>query len=959
MRKTIIEIITHKIIHINYIFKMKKLAIKVLMAVAAIAGFGSVASAQMALPVDPEVRIGKLPNGITYYIRHNETPKGQADFYIAQKVGSALEEDNQRGLAHFLEHMCFNGTKNFPGNSLIDWLETVGVKFGANLNAYTSIDETVYNISNVPVAREAVQDSCLLILHDWADDLLLDTDEINKERGVIHEEWRRSNVGQMRILENILPTVYPGSRYGHRLPIGTMEVVDNFEPKALRDYYEAWYRPDQQGIIVVGDIDVDRIENKIKEIFSPIEMPANAPERVYFPVEDNKGTIYAIGRDKEQTKGIAQLMFKNDAFPDSLKGNASYLIFNYVTNMISSMLNSRLGDLAMDPSTPFGGGGVSYGNFFLSKTKDALSLSAQAKDEDIRPSFAAAYRELLRAARGGFTVSEYDRARSEYLSRLEKAYNNRNKRQSEAYVNEYVRNFIDNEPIPGIEVEKQIMDMIANQIPVQVINQTIKEMVTPDNRVFMAILPDNGTFHYPTEAEIAETLAAVDAEEIAPYAEEVKSEPLIPNLPKPGKIKSEKKLAQWDATEYTLSNGVKVIVKPTKFKDDEILMGAIALGGTAQLSDDLANELLFSEYAMGVRSLGSYTSKDLDKYLSGKQVGVSLSLDDYTREISGVTTVKDLPTMMELLYASFTSFGIDAAEYEALQKRISGAIANQEKDPQFIFSRDLLNALYKTPRRAMISSEGVNAARREEIVKINRDLVANAADYTFVFVGNIDMATFKPLMEQYIATLPANAKKAVKAIKYNPSIAMKTGRGTDATTTKMETPQTYVAIIATAQLPYTAKNQKIASIAAQILSKRLIKTVREDMGATYSISAAGSMGRVGDGNYNATIQTSFPMKPEMKQQVLDFIASEFKAMESNVTADELAKVIEYMVKNANEERELNNPWVDAITGSLINGVDTFNGAVEVLNSITVEDVQNYMKAFNAGNYRIVTLDAAE
>ncbi|WP_369809131.1 M16 family metallopeptidase, partial [uncultured Duncaniella sp.] len=332
---------------------MKKFKIKALMVLSGLFMLGMSAQAQMPLPVDPEVRIGHLPNGMTYYIRHNETPKGQADFYIAQKVGSALEEDNQRGLAHFLEHMCFNGTENFPGNSLISWLESVGVKFGYNLNAYTSIDETVYNISNVPTDRESVQDSCLLILHDWADALLLDTEEINKERGVIHEEWRRTTVGQQRIIENLLPKIYPGSKYGYRLPIGTMEVVDNFDPQTLRDYYETWYRPDQQGIIVVGDIDVDRIENKIKELFSPIRMPDNAKERVYLDVPDTSGTIYAIGKDKEQTVQIAEMMFKTDAFPDSLKGDISYLAVNYLTSMMTAMLNNRLSDMMSDPSTPF------------------------------------------------------------------------------------------------------------------------------------------------------------------------------------------------------------------------------------------------------------------------------------------------------------------------------------------------------------------------------------------------------------------------------------------------------------------------------------------------------------------------------------------------------------------------------------------------------------------------------
>uniref|UniRef100_UPI002659F7FD M16 family metallopeptidase n=1 Tax=uncultured Muribaculum sp. TaxID=1918613 RepID=UPI002659F7FD len=280
------------------------------------------------IPVDDQVRIGKLDNGLTYYIRHNEYPKGQADFYIAQKVGSILEEDNQRGLAHFLEHMCFNGTKNFPGNEIVSWLESVGVKFGQNLNARTDVDETIYNISKVPTARESVQDSCLLILHDWADGLLLEDAEIDKERGVIHEEWRQSNVGQMRILERVLPDLYPTTKYGHRLPIGTMEVVDNFPPKALRDYYEAWYRPDQQAVIVVGDIDVDRIENKIKEMFSSIEMPADAKPRTYEPVPDHKGTLYGIGSDPEQESLMGEIMFLSDPLPKEQKNS----MMGYINN---------------------------------------------------------------------------------------------------------------------------------------------------------------------------------------------------------------------------------------------------------------------------------------------------------------------------------------------------------------------------------------------------------------------------------------------------------------------------------------------------------------------------------------------------------------------------------------------------------------------------------------------------
>ena len=541
--------------------------------------FAFSAAAQMTepLPVDKEVRQGTLPNGLTYYIRHNETPKGQADFYIAQKVGSILENDDQRGLAHFLEHMCFNGTENFPGNKVIEWLETVGVKFGQNLNAYTSIDETVYNISNVPTDRESVQDSCLLILHDWADGLLLDPKEIDKERGVIHQEWRSRNVGQQRILEKLLPTMYPDSKYGYRMPIGTMEVVDNFPPQVLRDYYEAWYRPDQQGIIVVGDIDVDRIENKIKEIFSPIKMPENAKAREYEEVPDTEGTIYAIGSDPEQQYSLFNIFFKNEVMPREQRNTMVYIITDYITDVIAHMLNARYQEMMTNPEVPFAAAFADYDDYLIATTEDALSIGGVAKEGELVPAFKSVYRELLRAVRGGFTASEYDRARSEFLSQLEKEYNNRDKRESEKYSREIVRHFIDNVPMAGLEYDYNLLNGVANQIPVEAINQTLKQMVTDDNRVVLVMLPEKEGVAIPTEAELAQAMQEVNGEEIEAFVDEVKAEPLIPQLPVPGKIVSEEPIEKWGATKLTLSNGAVVIVKTTDFKADEILFDAQAL----------------------------------------------------------------------------------------------------------------------------------------------------------------------------------------------------------------------------------------------------------------------------------------------------------------------------------------------------------------------------------------------
>lgn len=942
---------------------MKKIARIFALLLIAVMLLPAMAVAQQFPPMgtDPEVRVGKLPNGLTYYIRHNEYPKGQAEFYIAQKVGSILEDDNQRGLAHFLEHMCFNGTKHFPGNSLIKYLETIGVKFGAHLNAYTSTDQTVYNISSVPTARIGSQDSCLLVLHDWANDLLLLPEEIDAERAVIHEEWRSSNSGDQRVIEQLLPIMYPDSKYGHRLPIGTMEVVDNFSYQALRDYYEKWYRPDQQGIIIVGDIDVDRIENKIKELFSNIEMPENPAERVYLPVADNKGTIYAIGHDKEITRSVAQLMIKSETLPVEQRNTMAYYLEEYCTELISQMLNTRLNDISSKPDAPFTGAGCYFDNFFLAKTKDAFTISALAKTGTKLPeALAAAYREVLRAAQSGFTVTEFDRAKAEYLSQYETAYNNRNQRRNGEYVQLYVNNFLNNDPIPTMDEEFKTVKDLAQMITLEMINQIIKESVTPDNRVMLALMPDAADGVYPTEEQFADALASVDGETLEAYKEELKEEPLIENLPAPGKIKKATELAQWGATQWTLSNGVKVIVKPTKFKEDEILFSAMALNGTADMPDSYNNSLRFLGSALSESGLGSYSNADLRKYLSGKQVMVTPGIGSYNRTVSGFTTPKDLATFMEILYMTFTNVNFTPDEFEAMQNTQADLIANKENDPTFIFRKKLYESLYpNNPRARALDVEAIRGAKREEIIDITHSMTSNAADYTFVFVGNVNIDSLRPLVEQYIATLPANAKMANTKIKnYNPIYSQIGGKGIDAFSTPMTTPQTWAYITMTGKAPYTTKNAQLASVAGQILSTRLTEIVREKEGAVYSISAQGLMDRVDP--VNIQIVSAFPMKPEMKQKVLDIFEEQFADLAKNIDQTELDKVKEYMVKSYKERKERNGGWLSAINSWLINGVDTFNGDVESISTITVDDVKNFMKALNAqGNYRVVILDPAQ
>lgn len=940
----------------NKLFKLCAAAVLGMCSLAAGAQEATQPMQVHALPVDSAVRVGTLPNGLTYYIRHNETPKGQADFYIAQKVGSILEEDSQRGLAHFLEHMCFNGTENFPGKGIINWLESVGVKFGQNLNAYTSIDETVYNISAVPVARKSVQDSCLLILHDWANALTLDPVEIDAERGVIHEEWRRSMAGQMRILENLLPTIYPDNKYGYRLPIGTMEVVDNFPPQVLRDYYHTWYRPDQQGIVVVGDIDPDYIEAKIKEIFSPIKMPENAKERYYVPVEDTPGTIYAIGSDPEQKMALVAMMFKfDDEMPREIRNSMEYLQYKYILDIISTMLQNRLSEIANSADSPFAQAQFGIDDFLMSKTKKAVELDVIAKGNDVVPGVEAAYRELLRAARGGFTPGEYERATAELRSRYQKLFDSRANTPTENFSREYVRSFIDNTPIPGIEVEKQIIDMLTYGMPLEAVNSVLPELIKADNRIVMAAVPQNDTFKVPTEAQLSAVIAAVDAETIEPYKDTMKSEPLIPNLAPAGTIASEKHLSDWDATEYTLGNGLHVVVKPTEFKNNEIRFVASARGGFSAEPDTQADNIKFLDYAMSFNGLGDYTNSDIKKYLQGKQVSLDINIDAYTRYVMGNSTVADLPTLMELIHAYFTEFTITPDEFAAAQNMIKGVLGNQESTPEYNFSKLIHSTMYASPFEQMLSVAAIDRADREATIDLVHRMLANPADFTFYFVGNIDMATFKPLMEKYLANLPVGKSVAMAP---NPGLEPTLGKREVNEKMAMQTPQTWVCYILSNPTEYTAANKAVSSMATQILSKRLLDKVREEMGATYSIGAYGNLSRTDANNFMA--QIPFPMKPEMRDDVLAAIDVILNEMTQNVTDAELNPVKEFMIKQARESMEENKDWAEYMAATNLNGVQTFLNAEETYNAVTTADIMNFWKkVLEGGNRSLILLNPAQ
>ena len=933
--------------------------IKRLFTALLVLGSAVMASAQQQMPpipIDPNVRIGKLDNGLTYYIRHNELPEKRADFYIAQKVGSILEEENQRGLAHFLEHMCFNGTTHFPGKGIINWLESIGVKFGENLNAYTSIDETVYNINNVPVIRDGIVDSCLLILHDWANDLTLDPKEIDNERGVIHEEWRTGQGAMMRMYEQALPKAFEGSKYGHRLPIGTIEVIDNFPYQALRDYYEKWYRPDQQGIIVVGDIDVDKVEAKIKELFSPIEMPANPAERKYEQIPDNKEPIIAIAKDKEQPVTMIYLLHKNPATPNEEKGNMGYLIQNYMTNMISSMLNARFSELIQSANPPFINGGADYADFLLAKTSKVFAGVAISKEDGIPTAFSALVREIERARKFGFTASEYARAKADYLRYLESAYNERDKMKNNQYVQEYVSHFIDNEPIPGIENEYALMNQLAPMIPVEAINSILPQLVKDENIVITIFGPDKEGMVYPTEAEILDIMNKTKAEEITAYVDKVSDEPLMKETPKAGKIiKTEE--GPFGSTALTLSNGVRVVVKNTDFKADEIRMRAFSPGGSSIFGTGEAIQVQMLNSVAGLGGLGNFSNVDLEKVLAGKKVSIDAYVNNLSEGLGGSCSPKDMETLMQLVYLSFTSPRMDDAAFESFKTRTKASLVNQEADPSTALIDTLQHEMYGNhPMATRFKANMVDQIDYNRIMDMYKNRFEEAGDFTFLFVGNINLEEAKPLIETYLGGLPTiNRKENFKDIQMD----IRKGNHKNTFEKQLETPKATVIKIISGDIEFNLKNNLLMTMLSQTLDMVYIETVREKEGASYGVRVGGQLSR--DIKDEALLEIFFDTDPAKREKMEQLVMTELqKVTKDGPRPEHLAKVKEFLLKKHTENAKENGYWLSQLNSYYWYNIDMNTNYEQLVNELTVEDVKNFTKALlDQGNIIEVTMTAKE
>lgn len=918
---------------------MKQNSILLTTALALGLAFSATAQQMPPIPVDEAVRIGKLENGLTYYIRHNEEPEGQASFYIAQKVGSILEEDDQRGLAHFLEHMCFNGTENFPENSLIRYLETLGVKFGAQLNAYTSIEETVYNINNVPTGREATIDSVLLILHDWSHNLTLDPKEIDKERGVIHEEWRLRTSAMQRILTRQLPKLMSNSRPGNRMPIGLMEIVDNFKPEVLRAYYEKWYRPDLQAIVVVGDLDVDRTEQSIKQMFSPIPMPENAAKREYYTVPQNDEAIVVSDHDKEQTLPIVLICNKHDdPLPREQRNSLAYMMTTVVKHMTMTMLNKRLDEKSLDPDCPYIEAGVEDGDFLLAKTP-AFQTTIVPKEGRLEEAIRTVMAEVYRAAEHGFTQGEFDRCRNEFLSQVEAQYNNREKTETGVYIHDYVRNFLDNVPIPGIEFENMLYHQTLPQLPVQMTNELIKSLVSVSdkNLVVLSVNPEKEGYVQPTEQQLLDAIHSAQQMKLEAYVDNVKNEPLIAKLPKPGKIKKEVS-GPFDTQILTLSNGARVILKKTDYQDNQVLMRAYSEGGTGRYGVDDKYNLNLSGVLIGASGLGNFTDTELDKALAGIQASVSAQLGGRSEFLSGSAVPKDLRTMFELTYLHFAPLKRDDKAAQSALNQMKEMLRNQAANPMRAFSDSLQTTLYgaDNPRLVLMKEENVDKVSYDRVLEIYRDRFQGANDFTFVFVGNFDNDSIRQYICQYLASLP-KVKRNDKAVDNHYNI--REGQYTTRFQRKMQEPQTAMILYLQSPIKNTLKNQVVADVLGQVLTMRLIEIVREEMGAAYSVNASCGISKISDGSCRTNIQIYAPVKPEMCDSALLVINQELQKIARDGAEDKyISKVKEYLLKTYTENERKNGTWLSYIEEQDRDQLDTYTNYQPTVQAVTSDDI---------------------
>ncbi len=907
------------------------------------------------MPVDPKVKIGRLANGLTYYIRHNTLPEKRVELRLVVNTGSVLEDNDQLGLAHFMEHMNFNGTKRFPKNELVSYLQSIGVEFGADLNAYTSFDETVY-ILPVPTDKPGLVDKGLQILEDWAHNALLDPAEIEKERGVVIEEWRLSRGADERMMKQTLPVQYRGSKYAERLPIGTREILEKFSPEVLTRFYKDWYRPDLQAVIVVGDIDVNDIEQKIKQTFGNIPAATSPRKREVFAVPDHKETLSVVAKDKETAFPSIEILFKKDPQPETTIGDYC----RYMNRrLFTGMLNNRFREITLGSNPPFVGAGSFYGNS-LARTKDAYRLVANTSDTGMSRSLYALIQENRRVLLHGFTPTEFEMQKKQMQSFYDRIFNEREKEESFKYVDEYVNNFLINEPIPGIEWEYDFVKQYLTSVKLEEVNKMATLWITKDNMVVTLNAPDKTNVKIPSAEEVKAVLDAVDVAVIEPYKEKILASTLMDGGKlKPGKIISSKTDDDLQTTTLKLSNGATVILKATNFKNDEILLRAFSKGGHSLVKDADYYSASNAAAIVSQSGVGSFSAIDLGNMLKGKSTSLAPNITLYSEGLNGTTISKETETLLQLVHLYFTAPRKDKDAFESFKTRQKQLYANLAANPQIYFSSEFQKMMTQNHPRAggLPKPEDFDKINLDRSIQIYKERFANAGDFTFLFVGSFEEEAIRPLLEKYIGSLSGSTQKETfKDLGIRPPAGK-----VDKLITKGADPKSIVSIIFTAPVPYNGNDAYALRSLSEVMDIKLVEKLREEKGGVYGVSAIGGINKIPYAFSNFSI--TFPCAPENVDTLSKAAIDELKKIiKTGVSAEDLAKVKEQQKRKLETDIKQNLFWMSALHDAYYlgnNPSDILNKQKQIdgLSSRLIQDASK--KYINLNSYIRATLKPDE
>ncbi len=907
------------------------------------------------LPADPKVKIGTLPNGIRYYIRQNPKPEKRAELRLVVNAGSVLENDQQLGLAHFVEHTAFNGTTHFAKNDLVKYLQSIGVRFGADLNASTGFDETVY-ILPIPTDTARIVDQAFTILDDWAHGQVFDSTEVTNERGVVREEWRLGKGASDRMLHQWLPIVLKGSKYAERLPIGNEQSIMTATPSRLRSFYKSWYRPDLEAVIAVGDFDPAQIEAQIKKHFSGIPKPAaNAPKRTLAAVPGNTEPLIAIASDKEATSSDVELMFKLPA--EKTRTVADYRR-DLMERLYMGMLNARLEEISQKPDAPFLGAGASKGNF-IGRTTDAFTLGAGVKDGGIARGLEALLTEAKRVDQFGFLQSELNREKESLVRGYERAYAERDKSASASFVQEYVDNYLDDEPIPGIEYEYKLVQQLVPTITLADVNKLASNWITDDNRVIIAESPEKAGVTVPTRAELLAVFDRAAKTPVVAYTENLSNDALVDAVPAAGKVVSGSTNPALNITTWKLSNGVRVLVKPTDFKADEVLMGAYSVGGSSLAPDADYMSAGLASQIVALSGLGKFNRIDLQKKLAGKVASANATIGETSEGVSGRASPKDLETMFQLVYLDFTAPRLDTAAYQAFQNQVAPFLANRGSDPNQVFSDTVSWTMASHSLRARpLTAATFAEVNPEKALAFYKDRFADASDFTFVFVGNVDTLTLKPLVEKYLGALPSLHRTE----NYRDNSGALPKGVLDKVVRKGVEQKANTVIDFTGPCEYAPQVRFDMRALTALFQIKLTESLREQLGETYSPSVGGGCGRTPRQEYSITVQfNSAPDNVEKLSKAVFTLIDSLKSKEPS--ASDLAKVKEELIRTREVDLKQNSYWLGNIMAREQAGEDLAGLLAPydaMIKNLTAAEIQQAAKKYlDATNYaRFVLLPEA-